>query len=164
MMGLTRPDVRASFRRELLDIYRATPDTLQALLCQVPEDEVRVGGSDEDAWSVVEIVCHLRDTEERALERVRRMLNEDHPAIPAYDQAALAEESGYRDQSLGDALATFLRIRAEQLALLEGLAPAEWERGGSHEESGEITVESLTAHMAAHDAIHLAQIARRISG
>ena len=152
------------YHDELLDTYRATPTTLRALLRQVEADEAsaRVGGSDEQVWSVVEIVCHLRDAEGHTLERVRAMRDEDHPILAAWDQEVLAEESGYRDQSLADAFAEFERLRAEQTALLADLSAEQWQRPGLHEEDGPMTIESLTAHMAAHDAIHLAQISRRI--
>ena len=158
----TTGTARDGYRAELLAVYGATPTTLAALLRQAREDEVRAGGQDEEAWSIVEVVCHLRDAEARVLERVRTMLEEERPQLAAYDQAALAESANYRTQSLPEAYTDFARLRAEQLALLSALTPAQWERGGLHEESGPITIESLTAHMAAHDAIHLAQIARRL--
>ncbi|MDI3339839.1 MAG: DinB family protein [Sphaerobacter sp.] len=149
-------------RAELLDVYRATPQTLRALLRGLPDEVVRAAGPDEDPWSIVEIVCHLRDAEERVIERVRRMRDEERPALAAYDQAALAQARRYRDQSLTQALEAFCRLREEQIALLEALAPEEWQRAGVHAEVGEITIQQLVAHMAAHDAVHLAQIARCI--
>ncbi|HET7037967.1 MAG TPA: DinB family protein [Thermomicrobiaceae bacterium] len=159
----TTGTARDGYRAELLAVYRATPTTLAALLRQVrAADEARVGGEDEEAWSIVEVVCHLRDAEARVLERVRAMLERDRPELAAYDQAALAESANYRAQSLPEASADFARLRAEQIALLSALTPEQWERAGLHEESGPITIESLTAHMAAHDAIHLAQIAGRL--
>lgn len=151
-------------RAELLDVYRSTPTTLRALIRDLPDEVVRAGGEveAEDEWSIVEIVCHLRDAEERALARVRRMLAEDHPALEPYDQAEVARASNYRAQSLEDALEAFTRLRAEHVSVLQALDDAGWQRSGHHAEVGDITVEQLTAHMAAHDAVHLAQIARRI--
>ncbi|HET9015523.1 MAG TPA: DinB family protein [Thermomicrobiaceae bacterium] len=151
-------------RAELIEVYRGVPSVLRALLRGLPDEALRARGqgAGEEEWSVVEVVCHLRDAEERSLARVRRMRDEDRPALPGYDQAELARTSNYRDQSVIRALERFARLRAEHVALLEALAPEDWERCGEHEESGEITVTQLTAHMARHDAIHLAQIARQI--
>lgn len=148
---------------ELLEIYRSTPVILRALLRNVPDASLRAGGEGEEAWSAVEIICHLRDAEERAFERVRRIRDEERPFLKAYDQAALARESRYHEQSLPDALAAFIRLRQEQTSTLEQLGDDDWSRVGLHEESGEVTIESITAHMAAHDVIHLAQLARRIA-
>lgn len=147
---------------ELLNIYRSTPVVLRALLRTVPDATTRVTGDGEEAWSIVEIICHLRDAEATVLERVRLMLAQDNPFLAAYDQAALAEQAGYREQSLQDALAGFIRLREEQIGLLEALDESQWARSGMHEEAGETSVESLTLHMAAHDVVHLAQISRRM--
>ena len=148
---------------ELLDVYRATPVILEALLRDLPPAAVRTA-PDGAGWSIVEVVAHLGDTEERALERVRRMVHEDDPELPGYDEAALAVERRYREMDLGEALQRFVALRAEQVAELAGLAREDWARTGRHREVGAITVQSLTAHMAAHDAVHLAQIARLIQG
>ena len=149
-------------RAELLDAYRATPPILRALLRGVDADTARTR-TDRDGWSIVEVVAHLGDAEERALGRVRRMVREDDPALPGYDEAALAVERRYREQDLGEALGRFQALRAEHVAELAALAPDGWSRTGRHEEVGAITVQSLTAHMAAHDAVHLAQIARLLT-
>ena len=146
-------------RAELLDVYRSTPVILGALLRGLPPDGARERAG-EDGWSIVEVVAHLGDTEERAHERMRRMVREDDPELPGYDEAALAVERRYREMDLGEALQRFTSLRAEQVAELAGLAPEAWARTGRHQEVGPITVQSLTAHMAAHDAVHLAQIAR----
>jgi len=147
---------------ELLNIYRATPDALRALISKVPDITARATGEGEDAWSIVEIVCHLRDAEAKVLERLKLMLNEEHPFLAAYDQAAVAEDSGYRSQSLDEALAAFLALRQEQTGILERLDANQWARSGQHEEQGRITIQGQTMHIAAHDVVHLAQIGRRI--
>lgn len=154
---------------EILDVYRSTPATLRALVRGLPDEVIRAGsaqpgtiGSAEEEWSIVEVVCHLRDAEERVIERIHRMRDENRPLLAAYDQAQLAREANYRHQSLIRALGAFERLRREQIALLEGLDDAGWQRVGLHEETGEITIEQLAAHTAAHDAMHLGQIARRI--
>lgn len=154
---------------EILDVYRSTPATLRALVRGLPDEVIRAGaGTDqpgttrEEEWSIVEVVCHLRDAEQRVIERMRRMRDEERPLLAAYDQAQLAREANYRHQSLIRALSAFERLRREQIALLEGLDDAGWQHVGLHEEAGEITIEQLAAHTAAHDAVHLGQIARRI--
>jgi hypothetical protein len=48
--------------------------------------------------------------------------------------------------------------------MLRSLKPDEWRRGGTLTPVGRITIASLVRHMSAHDAMHTAQIARRLSG
>src|SRR5579884_3777012 len=51
---------------------------------------------------------------------------------------------------------------AQHIAELAQLSPQQWEQRGQHEEQGEITISSQALHIAAHDAIHAAQIARQL--
>lgn len=148
-------------RQELLQVYRSTPVTLSILIRDVPEDVLRDSGDGE--WSIIDVVCHLRDAEERTLARVRRMCEENRPRLEAYDPAELARASGYRDQALDAALSAFIDARAQHAAFLESADESWWARVGIHEEVGAISVQQLTSHLAAHDAIHLAQISRRIN-
>jgi len=58
----------------------------------------------------------------------------------------------------------FYELRKRHLRLLRSLKPAEWRRSGTLTPVGKISIASLVRHMAAHDAMHTAQIARRLSG
>ena len=118
-------------------------------------------GGDE-GWSVVEVLCHLRDAEEQALERMRLMRDHDNPVIAAYDQDSWASERNYAAADLHEALAAFHRFRSQHIAELAQLSPQQWKRSGQHEEQGEITIADHTLHIAAHDAVHAAQIARQL--
>ena len=150
-------------RTDLLDAFRAAPEMLGALLTGCTEEEARSArGGDED-WSVVEVVCHLRDAEERGLERMRAMRDEDDPVIPAYDQEQWARERNYQGQDLRAALDGYTRIKRQHLAELEALPAEAWERTGRHEEQGTITISAHTAHIVSHDASHAAQIARQLA-
>jgi hypothetical protein len=149
-------------RAELLEVYGHNPTTLRALVQDLPDETIKLQGTEDELWSILEIVCHLRDTEKRAFGRVKRIVNEDRPVLSGYDPATVAIESDYQSQSLDDALNAFERTRREQIEYLRGLTGEQWQRTAEHEEVGEITVQSLTTHMALHDSVHLAQISRRI--
>src|SRR5215212_2894447 len=148
--------------QDLLDAFRATPVVLQALLqgCTQAQAQAARGG-DED-WSVVEVVCHLRDAEARGLERMRAMRDQDDPFLPAFDQDAWARERHYADDDLRATLAAFLELRAQYIAELAALLPAAWDRPGQHEEQGRITITTHAVHLVAHDALHAAQIAQQL--
>jgi hypothetical protein len=148
---------------DLLDGLRSGPDIFRALLegC-TQEDALKARGGDEN-WSVVEVLCHLRDAEERSLERVRAMRDEENPFLAAYDQDVWAEERDYATQDLRATLDAFLRFREAHVADLAALPPEGWERNGQHEEYGNITISAHTLHILSHDAIHAAQIARQLA-
>jgi hypothetical protein len=127
------------------------------------DDELarRARGGDE-GWSVVEVLCHLRDAEERTIERVEAMRDLDEPDIAPYDQDALAIERNYAEQGLQPALAAFLGHRERLVAILRALPVAAWDRAGHHAEAGRITIENLALHMASHDVQHLGQCSRAL--
>ena len=148
--------------KDLLDAFRATPDIYRALLEGCTQEKAQSSrGGDED-WSVVEVMCHMRDAEERGLQRTRQMLAEDDPFLAGYDQDAWAQERNYAGANLHEVLASYLSLREEYVAELEKLTPEQWQRTGRHEEQGQITVEGHLLHLVAHDAIHAAQIARQL--
>ena len=150
--------------QDLLDAYRATPDTLTRLLKNVSHEQARAARGGDEGWSVIEVLCHLRDAEERNLERIRLMLQQDNPLLEGYDQEQWARERNYAAARLDEALSAFLKFRAKTLDELAALAPQDWQRPGLHSETGQINIINYIHHLVSHDAIHLAQIARQLQG
>jgi hypothetical protein len=149
--------------RDLLEALKATPETLAGLLKGVIEAQARAAkGGDED-WSVVEVVCHLRDADETSLQRVEAMRDQDEPLIAGYDQEALARARDYKLANLQSALGEFIAIRQRLVATFTALTPEQWECAGRHNEFGRITIFSHAVHKATHDAVHCAQIARQLN-
>ena len=149
--------------KDLLDAFRSTSAVLDALLAGCTQEQAQRARGGDDNWSVAEVICHLRDAEERALQRMRTMRDEEDPFLGAYDQEAWARERNYSKADLRQALAAFLQLREQHIAELEALAADDWERSGTHEEQGRITISTHTLHMVAHDAQHEAQIARQLA-
>ena len=148
-------------RKELLKALRAAPVVLRALVRELDDQQIRRRPA-PDEWAIVEVVSHLAYTDERALARVRRMLDEEDPELPSYDQDELARAGRYIERDLATELSRFERIRTEHVAQLDALDEPAWKRAGIHEEHGRMTVELYEAHVAGEDADHLAQIARLI--
>ena len=94
------------------------------------------------------MLCHLRDAEERNLERIRLMRNQDNPVLEGYDQEQWARERNYAAARLDEALAAFLKCRAATLAELKTLAPQEWERPGLTRKPGRLTIFSYLQRLA----------------
>lgn len=115
------------------------------------------------AWSIVEIVNHLVD-EEREDFRVRLRSTLETPAKPwpPNDPEAWARDRKYRDRDLGESLASFERERAESIAWLRSLREVDWTRAYIHPKAGPISAGDLLVSWAAHDALHVRQIAKRM--
>jgi len=73
-----------------------------------------------------------------------------------------AEDRQYRRADPGAAAAAFRSRRRDITALLRGLAPGEWARGGIHLRLGRLTLAEWAARLAAHDDNHLAQLRRAL--
>src|SRR5882672_2143776 len=130
-------------------------------------------------WSPTEIVCHLRDVEELFQTRFHTILALDEPTIlvvgasrealsrwriadPAshpLNQERWAEDRQYARADAHLALAAFTRRRGETVALLRGLAVADWERVGIHPSRGRLTLADWVARLTGHDDNHVAQLA-----
>ncbi len=150
-------------QQDIIDAVRAAPNVLRVLLLNCTEAEAKSKrGRDED-WSVVEVICHLRDVDERMLERMRMMRDLDKPRLASYDENQWARERKYMETRLQVAFAGFERNRAEYLRELQRLTPEQWERGGTHEEYGRITIINQAIHLIAHDTLHAAQIAEQLN-
>jgi hypothetical protein len=148
--------------REWIDALKSTGETLKGLLSQVSVVQAKSAKGGDENWSVVEVICHLRDAEEISLQRMQTMRDQDRPKITGYDQEALARERNYNETNLYAALNAFIVFRERHIAALSALSSEEWERSGEHTEFGRITIFAHTLHKVSHDAIHCAQIARQL--
>ena len=165
-----------------------------ACLGHTPEDLVAAMRGQSDTtlscrpgardWSAKEVVCHLRDIEEQFILRFRTMLAMDDPTfltlgdMPPHlsawgltagdglplDPDLWAEERQYLRHDTGAALDAFGRRRAETLAFLHKLTPAQWQRGNIHLTLGRMTFDDWITLIAVHDANHVAQLQRALRG
>jgi len=148
--------------RELIEALKSTCETLNGLLFRVTVEQATFAKGGDEGWSVVEIICHLRDAEEISLQRVQSMRDEDHPAIASYDQEALARERNYSEADPYAALNAFVGFREQHVAVLAALSTEGWERSAEFEAFGQVTISTHTVHKLYHDSIHCAQIARQL--
>lgn len=112
-----------------------------------------------EAFSLLEHVCHLRDIElDGYAVRIRRLLEEHEPALLDLDGARLAVERCYNEQRLGLALDDFRRTRAENLRRVDGLEAAAFDRRGTLQNHGSLTLGGLLELMREHDAAHLQEM------
>jgi len=143
--------------RELAAALEAFPEELGRAVAGHPDEALSRPGRD-GGWGVVEILSHLRDWEEIFLARVRAVLAEDRPALPAYDDELWAVERDYRAQDPRQAYEQFRALRAELVEVLRDLPPTAWERVGEHSAAGPVSLRWLAAQIHEHDCLHLDQI------
>jgi hypothetical protein len=143
-------------RAALLDRFRTGFAAVEAALAGITEaelDHLVPGGG----WTARQVVHHLADSEATAYVRLRKLIAEDHPRIQGYDEPEFARRLHY-ERPIETSLAVLRAVRAASLELLEALTPAEWERTGTHEESGPYSVDRWLEIYANHSHEHAAQI------
>ena len=140
-----------------------TPDELAAAIAGAPDARLSKR-PDGRSWCAKEVVCHLRDFEELFLAFFQAMLDLDDPAYSGGEPDRWAEDRQYLRNDTGEALAAFRRRRAESLAFLRHLRPADWDRGGVHPTRGRLTMREFAGLMAGHDDNHLDQLRRALDG
>jgi len=143
-------------RSELLDRYRGGYAAAEESLAEITDEELDRPGPD-GGWSARQVAHHLADSEAVAYVRLRRLIAEDEPTIVGYDEPEYARRLHY-ERPIASSLAVLRGVRAASLDLLESLTAAEWDRRGTHTESGAYSVDGWLEIYASHSHDHAEQI------
>ena len=144
-------------RWDMLSKLQETPKAVAALFRGASEAVVRRKPAPE-TWSMLEVLCHLRDVEQLFVERYGKIANRDRPQLRMIDQDALAAKLRYNEDDPAVALREFQAFRVETVALLSALAQQSWERVGLHPKRGDYSIAANAVMHVAHDANHLARL------
>ncbi|MBL8762026.1 MAG: DinB family protein [Phycisphaerae bacterium] len=115
-------------------------------------------------WSILEICWHLLDEEREDFRvRLRSTLEDPTRAWPALDLVGVAEKRKYNERDLTAAVEEFERERRASIAWLRSLPEStDFRAAYQHPKFGPIPAGDLLASWAAHDALHIRQIAKRL--
>lgn len=151
----------AAEREDLLRSFEATVRELHRLTAGV-DREALTRSPAPGKWSVLEIICHLRDMDLMAfLPRYYRIAHEENPLLPAIDQDQAAVLGNYKERDPAQVLAEMRGLRAATAAYLRAQPEPYWSRTGVHQEKGPLTPgDLLTVQAGKHDPNHLEQIRR----
>ncbi|MCI0630512.1 MAG: DinB family protein [Phycisphaerales bacterium] len=137
--------------------------TLPSLVHDIPIADARWKPPD-NAWSILEVVRHLLDEElEDFRVRLRLTLESPESEWPKIDPQGWATKRKYNQADLQDSAQRFGAERAANVKWLRSLSPeTEWSTARPHPKFGPIHAGDLLAAWAAHDALHLRQISKRL--
>ncbi|MFP5334762.1 MAG: DinB family protein [Actinomycetes bacterium] len=154
-------DAPSAVRRRGADLVAAVTGTPAATRDQRP---------DPATWSVNAYAAHVADTLELLTTRVRRLLEEDDPDLPGYDQDAEARRRHFDDVPAQQSVVLVTERAAALVSVLEGVAAdpdAErlWRRTGTHREQGPLALWQVVCdvvHELRHHAEDVVAVAHRV--
>jgi uncharacterized damage-inducible protein DinB len=141
--------------RNLIEAYAAGGQVLRHAVEGLSRDNLlaRPGPGN---WSIQELVIHLADSEEIAIDRMKRIITEDNPPLLYADETAYVERLFHDQQSLDDALTLFEVGRRQWSRVLRLLPDDAFLRQGTHNRKGVVTlgemVEGYIKHLDHHYA------------
>jgi uncharacterized damage-inducible protein DinB len=109
-------------------------------------------------WSAIEVVGHMIDKMYHWSNRVERVLQEDRPALPGYDQDAEVREHDYQH---ADPAVLYERLQQQCerfAALVASLPSSALQREGIHGEYGPLTLAQCIEAPLGSVSEHLAQL------
>jgi uncharacterized damage-inducible protein DinB len=144
----------------LLDAYLGGSDRLRSAVRGVGREPMILRPI-PGKWSVLEVVCHLADTDANIAHRIKRTLSEDRPAFdrvqPDLMQAALA----YHERDVEEELTLFDVGRRQVGRILAASSAEAWERTGVVGDRGVRSVAQMVDGAVQHLAHHLAFVAEK---
>jgi hypothetical protein len=137
--------------------FREIPTTFRMALLPGDDNSIRHRLA-ESEWSAIEVVGHMIDKMQNWASRVERILVEERPTLPGYDQDMLVREHDYLHAD-PDVLFEHLRQECERYAtLVESVPVSALQREGMHEEFGPMTIRQCIEATLDSVPEHLAQL------
>lgn len=130
---------------------------IRALLAGI-EPEAARRKPDAEAWSILEVVCHLYDEErEDFREHLDFILHRQNEAWHVIDSDTWVTQRNYNQQNFAEMSEKFFAEREKSLAWLNGLHNPQWEETYTTPYRT-ISAGEMFACWAAHDLLHIRQL------
>jgi hypothetical protein len=149
----------------------ATTEQIAALLdglAMVPERIARVvTGWDPNrlrtplsaaGWSAADILAHLRASDAIWTWRIHALLVRDDVVFLDLDERRWADIAAYADAKFVSSLTTYRLHRQDLLTTLRRASPADWQRTGTHEIAGRLSLLDMIARLLEHEDEHCAYL------
>lgn len=138
----------------LLQALASTPQDISRMVGKLDDDAA--AWRPEGGWSCRDVVSHLCYVERLYLARIRRVMDEDEPAVEAIHPNESAHDLVAPISTLAQ---QFHEAREATLATLQELSPGAWQRAARHESKGRMTLRFLIQDLISHDIEHTNQLA-----
>jgi uncharacterized damage-inducible protein DinB len=139
----------------LIELYAAGGDLLRRAVAGLTCDELTARPG-PGAWSIHEVIVHLTDSDAISIDRMKRILTEENPALLYADESAYIDRLHPHEQDLEDTLRLFEIGRRQWARVLRLLPDDAFDRKGTHNRKGAVTLGEMVAGYIDHVEGHLA--------
>ena len=149
-------------RQAVLAVLEATPAVLQGLTARLTSAEWTREPAPDD-WAMIELACHLRDTEREvhALQ-IETLLASDEPFVARPDAAYWAKQRRYLSEDGTQVVQEFAAARIACLDRLRTVPDQVWAKPARHAIFGPTSFLEVIRFMAEHDRLHVQQAWRTL--
>jgi hypothetical protein len=141
-------------REELIDRYAVGADVLSYAAGGLTR-EIETARPGPGAWSIAELVAHLADSDVVDSDRMKRVIAENTPNLPAYDESVWISRLRSDGMPVAEAVNLFAANRRWTSCMLRRCGDEDFGRFGLHSERGRMTLVELIAGAANHLDHHL---------
>src|SRR5262249_59604259 len=89
-----------------LDVYLSGPGIVRGAVTGISREQM-VSRLVAGRWSVLEIVCHLADTDANIAHRIKRVLSEERPVFDRVKPELMLAALAYHDRDVEEELGVF---------------------------------------------------------
>jgi uncharacterized damage-inducible protein DinB len=112
-------------------------------------------------WSILEVVCHLADSDQAWAHRIKRVIAEEKPLLIGYDETRFAAALNYQERDLSEELEFSERTRRQLARIVRGLKPEALSREGIHSQYGRVHLQEMLQIEIDHVDHHLTFIVEK---
>jgi hypothetical protein len=128
------------------------------LLRKTPKEEYQFRPA-EGKWSLLEVICHLKDEEiEDFRARVESTLSDPNQPLKSIDPVGWVQSRKYADQSFSEILGQWREERNKNIQWLKGLKAPNWQNAYQHPKFGPMSAQLFLCNWLSHDYHHIRQI------
>ncbi len=149
-----REEILVSTLATLADGLEAGPVQVRQVVRGLSEEQIRarpVPGK----WSILEVVCHLADSDQAWAHRIKRVIAEELPLLIGYDETRFAAALGYHARTLNEELEFSERTRRQLAQIVRGLKAGALTHEGIHERAGKMNLQQMLQIEIDHFEHHL---------
>jgi uncharacterized damage-inducible protein DinB len=143
-----------------IEAYLAGPDDLRLAITSMSRDQL-VARPVPGKWSVLEVICHLADTDANIAYRIKRVLSDDRPEFDRLKPDRLLASLAYHSRDAEEEISLIDFTRRQVARILRSAPPEAWEREGVVKELGARTVPQMLNGAIEHLRHHLALIVEK---